>query len=48
MRSPEVAARFASLGIEPGTGSPAEFAAMVAKDTARWSALGKQLNIKLD
>jgi tripartite-type tricarboxylate transporter receptor subunit TctC len=49
LRSPEMATRFASLGLEPATGgSPADFAAMVAKDTARWSSLAKQYNIRLD
>lgn len=49
LRSPQIAARFVSLGLEPARGgSPADFAAMVAKDTARWSALAKQFDIKLD
>jgi tripartite-type tricarboxylate transporter receptor subunit TctC len=49
LRSPEMAARFAALGLEPARGgSSAELAAMVAKDTARWGALAKQFNIKLD
>jgi tripartite-type tricarboxylate transporter receptor subunit TctC len=49
LRSPEMVARFVSLGLEPARGgSSAEFASMVAKDTARWSALAKQFNIKLD
>ncbi len=48
MRSPEIAARFAQLGIEPGRGTAAEFAAMVAADTARWTRLAKERNIKAE
>ena len=48
LRSPEMAARFAQLGIESGGGSPAAFAAMVAQDTAQWRRLGKEANIKLN
>lgn len=48
LRAPEMAARFATLGIEPARGTPAEFAAMVAEDTVRWTRLAKELNIRLD
>lgn len=48
LSSPEVAARFATLGIEPGKGSAADFAAMVAKDTEVWKRLAKERGIKLD
>ncbi len=48
MQSPEMVARFAGFGIDAGRGSPADFAAMVAKDSARWGALVKDRNIKLD
>jgi tripartite-type tricarboxylate transporter receptor subunit TctC len=48
LQSPEMVARFASLGIEPGRGSNADFAAMVAADTTRWSRLAKELKIQLD
>jgi tripartite-type tricarboxylate transporter receptor subunit TctC len=48
LQSPEMVARFQQLGIDPGRGSAADFAAMVAKDSAQWGALVKQRNIKLD
>ena len=38
----------AGMGIEAGRGSPADFAAMVAADSARWGRLAKERNIKLD
>lgn len=48
LNTPDMVARFKALGIEPGTGSPEDFATMVAKDTARWSKLAKELNLKID
>lgn len=48
LRSPEMVARFANLGIDPGSGSPVQFAAMVAEDTARWSRHAKETKIKLN
>ena len=48
LQSPDMASRFAALGIEPARGSSADFAAMVAADTARWSQLAKEIKLKLD
>jgi len=48
MASPEVSARFTQLGIEPGKGSAADFAKMVAADRAKWTELVKQRNIKAE
>jgi tripartite-type tricarboxylate transporter receptor subunit TctC len=48
LNTPDMTARFANLGIEPGRGSAAEFAAMVATDRARWTALVKERNIKAE
>ena len=48
LQSPEMVSRFASLGIEPGHGSPADFAAMMATDIARWSRLAKELKLKVE
>jgi tripartite-type tricarboxylate transporter receptor subunit TctC len=48
LNTPEMTQRFANLGIEPGKGTPAEFAAMVAADRARWTELVKQRNIKAE
>jgi tripartite-type tricarboxylate transporter receptor subunit TctC len=46
--SPDVIDRFAQLGSEPIPGSPEKFAAMVAKERARWTALIKQAQINPD
>jgi tripartite-type tricarboxylate transporter receptor subunit TctC len=48
LQAPEMTSRFAAMGIEPGRGSAADFAAMVAADTAQWSRLAKELDIKVD
>ena len=48
LQSPEMLSRFASMGIETGRGSPADFAAMMAGDTARWSRVAKELKLKVD
>jgi tripartite-type tricarboxylate transporter receptor subunit TctC len=48
LQSPEVVARFAELGIQSGRGSPADFAATVSSETARWSRLVTDLKIKPD
>ena len=48
MKSPEMLQRFKTWGTEPGRGTPADFAAMVAADTARWSKLAKERNIKVE
>jgi tripartite-type tricarboxylate transporter receptor subunit TctC len=48
LQSPDMIARFASMGIEPGRGTPAEFAKMVAADSANWSRLVKERSIKLE
>jgi tripartite-type tricarboxylate transporter receptor subunit TctC len=44
----DVAARLTSMGIEAGRGTSAQFASMVADDTARWTRLAKDLKIELD
>jgi tripartite-type tricarboxylate transporter receptor subunit TctC len=46
LNTPEMTARFAGLGIEPGKGTPVEFAAMVAADRARWTEVVKVRDIK--
>lgn len=48
LRSPEIVTRFAELGIEAGHGSPADFAAMVASDTARWTRIVTENKIKAE
>ncbi len=46
LQSPEIIERFKRMGIEPGRGSPADFAAMVANDRARWTRVVKERNLK--
>jgi tripartite-type tricarboxylate transporter receptor subunit TctC len=48
MQTPEMVARFASMGIDSGRLSPAEFGAMVKADSARWGKLVKDRNLNLD
>jgi tripartite-type tricarboxylate transporter receptor subunit TctC len=44
----EVKDRLARLGIEPTGGTPAEFARMVANDTAKWKRIIVERKITLD
>jgi tripartite-type tricarboxylate transporter receptor subunit TctC len=49
MQTPEVAASLAKLGVEPAApGSPAQFAAMVQADSARWAGVIRQHKITLE
>lgn len=48
IRSPEVAHKFTDLGADPQFGTPTEFAAYVAADLAKWSALAKQAGLKAE
>ncbi|MFT4241342.1 MAG: tripartite tricarboxylate transporter substrate binding protein [Acidovorax sp.] len=49
MQAPEVAAGLAKLGVEPAApSSPAQFAAMVQADSARWAAVIRQHKITLE
>jgi len=43
---PEMVNRFRGLGIEPGKGSPADFAKMVAADRERWTRVVRDRKIK--
>ena len=47
-RSPEMRERLVSLGAEPVGGTPDEFAAVIARDIAKWTALAKSVGIKVD
>lgn len=47
-RSPEMRERLASLGAEPVGSTPEEFAAIIARDIAKWTALAKSVGIKID
>ncbi len=46
LQSAEMKARFTEMGIEAGQGSPADFAAMVAKDSDGWARVARQVNLK--
>ncbi len=46
LQSPEVVTRFTELGLQLGHGTPADFAATVTGETARWTRLIAQLQIK--
>jgi tripartite-type tricarboxylate transporter receptor subunit TctC len=48
IRSPEVAQKFIELGADPQFGTPAEFAAYVAADLAKWTKLAKDAGLKAD
>jgi len=48
VRSPEVVARLKPLGIQPVGNSSAEFASILAADIARWTAVAKAGNIKIE
>lgn len=46
--APDVKERLAKLGAEPVGGTPAQFAALVSQDSARWAKLIKDRNITAD
>ncbi len=48
IRSPDVAQKFAELGADPQFGTPAQFAAYVADDFAKWAKLAKEAKLKSD
>ena len=45
---PETRARLANLGAEIKIGTPAEFGKMLADELARWTAVAKAANIRVD
>ena len=48
IRSPDVARKFTDLGADPQFGKPAEFAAYVAADLAKWTRLAKEAGLKVE
>jgi len=48
IRSPEVAKKFTDLGADPQFGTPAEFAAYVATDLAKWTRLAQEAGLKAE
>jgi tripartite-type tricarboxylate transporter receptor subunit TctC len=48
IRSPEIAQKFIELGADPQFGTPAQFAAYVADDYAKWARLAKEAGLKAE
>jgi tripartite-type tricarboxylate transporter receptor subunit TctC len=48
LQSPFVKERYATLGIEPVGNTPEEFGAQVRADLARWAAVVRSANVKLE
>ena len=48
LAEPEARERYAVLGIEPSGNTPAEFAAQIRADLARWEKVVKQANVRQD
>jgi tripartite-type tricarboxylate transporter receptor subunit TctC len=45
LRDPEIRARLLAQGVDPVTGSPAEFAAFLQQEQAKWSGTLKRSKI---
>jgi tripartite-type tricarboxylate transporter receptor subunit TctC len=45
---PDIRAKLAGMGLEPVGNTPAEFAATVRNDYAKWGKVIRDANIKLD
>jgi tripartite-type tricarboxylate transporter receptor subunit TctC len=48
IKSPAFMARFTAIGDEPAGGTPEDFAATIAKDSAKWDDVVKRAGVKLD
>ncbi len=48
LRSPDVSARFQSMGLFPRTGTPEEFAATLRADNERWSRVVRDVGVKVE
>ena len=48
MQLPEVRERLSTAGVEPVTNTPAEFAAYIASETARYAKVVKESGARLD
>jgi tripartite-type tricarboxylate transporter receptor subunit TctC len=48
LAQPEVRERFAAAGLDVASSSPAEFAAFIRSEIAKWGRVAKEANIKLD
>jgi tripartite-type tricarboxylate transporter receptor subunit TctC len=48
LQDPEVIDKLQRLGIEPVGGTPAQFGAMLAKESAKWKKIISERKITLD
>jgi tripartite-type tricarboxylate transporter receptor subunit TctC len=48
IQTPAFKARFGAIGDDPAGGTPEEFAATIAKDSAKWKDVVERANVKLD
>jgi tripartite-type tricarboxylate transporter receptor subunit TctC len=48
IKSPNFLARFGAIGDEPAGGSPEEFAATIARDSAKWKEVVQRAGVKLN
>jgi tripartite-type tricarboxylate transporter receptor subunit TctC len=48
IKTPAFAARFVAIGDEPAGGTPEEFAATIARDSAKWKDVVERAGVKLD
>jgi tripartite-type tricarboxylate transporter receptor subunit TctC len=48
MRTPEAQKYFTELGMQPTTGTPAEAADHIRKESAKWTALIKKIGLSID
>ncbi len=48
LQSADVRARFQTMGLQPGSGTAAQFGALIKADSAKWAATIKSANIKAD
>jgi tripartite-type tricarboxylate transporter receptor subunit TctC len=48
LKSPEVSARFAKVGVEPRTSTPEEFSQLIRREIVTWSKVVKTANIKVE
>ena len=48
LAAPELRERFTKLGLEPTGGTPADLAARMAQDTARWAPIVKASGFRAD
>jgi tripartite-type tricarboxylate transporter receptor subunit TctC len=46
--APDTQARLARLGAAPMTGTPADFAALIATETPKWTAVVKAAGIRIE